>query len=691
MRLCALLIPVLLATACYSQDYTYWSHPQIELTNLFKIDHANKLIIVAAKNNICHLSLDLKTTLNAQNATPSATKINTCRTSNAIFESLANCQNFHHILHIPTTDTLLSLDNNQTVPLNETVLACGSDAYQPLCFYRNRTDLTLLKSYEGRNFCPFDRNSVSTSILSSNGNLVSGTSLNVRASSYGLSLSHSPFNGTASVSTINYYISFQEPEFIDVYEFGDYYYFFMRETAEEIGQVSMRPIYSRVGRVCKNDTGVTNILAPTSTKVFVTYLKARILCQSRAKSGSDFPFTFNSLQDTVHVSNVSGEYMYGAFTSSENAPAGSAICSSVYLSTSEGLYVVPLDDCERLYPTCSECISSRDPYCAYHVEGGKCVSTITSVGGSGSLLQDIVNGDSSNCPVAHHTTTVSPSPTIVTLSTVDSSAISSSGTSVMNTVQTVTSSSSTTLSSSTVSSSIAPSSSSSSYVATITTEPTVGTVNDASIEEHTWTIVAGAGGLTVGIVVGVLLFALIRNKNRFCWGKFLSRNRRCHWDDDGEKGSYELGPTKPDYPPKNNAHDYCKVPVRSTTPPLSKLNPTPKITDSPVLTKYTNTGSGRRHNRSMSHGGQFLPNGAHHPVAGSPIAGSPMGNNLRTTFHVDEPVPNPEYEKYGHNMIGRQISREYPMIMPMVTPNRMVAPPFHHAKTNSLDLDNIKF
>ena len=42
-----------------------------------------------------------------------------------------------------------------------------------------------------------------------NGNLVSGTSLNVRASSYGLSLSHSPFNGTASVSTINYYISFQ--------------------------------------------------------------------------------------------------------------------------------------------------------------------------------------------------------------------------------------------------------------------------------------------------------------------------------------------------------------------------------------------------------------------------------------------------------------------------------------------------
>lgn len=41
-----------------------------------------------------------------------------------------------------------------------------------------------------------------------NGNLVSGTSLNAGANIYGLTMSHSPFNGTASVSTINYYISF---------------------------------------------------------------------------------------------------------------------------------------------------------------------------------------------------------------------------------------------------------------------------------------------------------------------------------------------------------------------------------------------------------------------------------------------------------------------------------------------------
>ena len=33
-----------------------------------------------------------------------------------------------------------------------------------------------------------------------------------------------------------------EPEFIDLYERGDHYYFFMRETARETGDVSLRPV-----------------------------------------------------------------------------------------------------------------------------------------------------------------------------------------------------------------------------------------------------------------------------------------------------------------------------------------------------------------------------------------------------------------------------------------------------------------
>lgn len=216
------------------------------------------------------------------------------------------------------------------------------------------------------------------------------------------------------------------------------------------------------------------------------------------------------------------------------------------------------------------------------------------------------------------------------------------------------------------------------------TAPTTGGVSEGFIEKHTEALVAGAGGLIVGVVVGFLLFALLRNKNRFCWGKFIpSRRRRYHYDDDQEKGvTYELSVKHGDYQHKNNATEYTKVPQRSTTPPLTKLNPAPnKITDSPVLSKYTNTG--RTHNRSRSFGGQFLPSNG---ITPHPVSNTPMGSNLRATFHVDEPVPNAEYEKYGHNMVGRQLSKEYPM----VTPNRMVVGSFpHHVKTNSLDLDNM--
>ena len=204
-------------------------------------------------------------------------------------------------------------------------------------------------------------------------------------------------------------------------------------------------------------------------------------------------------------------------------------------------------------------------------------------------------------------------------------------------------------------------------------EPSVRPVSEQQ-EDHTWTIVAGGGGLIVGVVLGLILFALIRNKDKFCWGRFLSRRQRYNFDDDEKQ--YEM-PTliKTE---RNNA-DYTKSFQRSSTPPLSKLGQptsmTPeKVTDSPILSKYTNTG--KTHNRSMSSGGQILPftiptNGTSTPLS------SPMGPNLRKTFHVEEPVTNTQRQKYGKNVVGRQLSKEYPM-----NPNGG-----YHMKTNSLDLE----
>jgi len=52
--------------------------------------------------------------------------------------SQEECQNYPHVLTIPTgTDTIFSPRNNTQVPVNQTILVCGSNAFDPLCQYRD--------------------------------------------------------------------------------------------------------------------------------------------------------------------------------------------------------------------------------------------------------------------------------------------------------------------------------------------------------------------------------------------------------------------------------------------------------------------------------------------------------------------------------------------------------------------------
>ncbi len=198
----------------------------------------------------------------------------------------------------------------------------------------------------------------------------------------------------------------------------------------------------------------------------------------------------------------------------------------------------------------------------------------------------------------------------------------------------------------------------------------------------------GIGGacFLVGIAFGIVLFACIRNKDKFIWGKMLSRNRRLNFESDNEKCTqYEMRNTKLDAYPKNNEYDYIKetTPNRPSTPPLTKLNPSSlpgKVTDSPVLSKYTKTG--KTHNRSMSSGGQFPISFtiADSPSRHSPVPESPVRKNMRNTFHVEEGVSNNERQKYGKNIVSKQLSREYPMTFNDTTPYHC-----YHSKTSSLD------
>ena len=179
-------------------------------------------------------------------------------------------------------------------------------------------------------------------------------------------------------------------------------------------------------------------------------------------------------------------------------------------------------------------------------------------------------------------------------------------------------------------------------------EPTVDDVElqPDSIMDHIWTIVAAIGGLIVGMVVGLLLFAAIRNREKFLWWHYLSR-RHCDDDSDEKSDDYSI-----DKYINNNTKP---LPPRPTTPPLTKLNPVTaphamKITDSPILTKYTSTS---RHRRSNSSGGSL----------GVQVADQTCFhlNNVKHTMHVEESVSNNDRQRYGKNVISRQISKDYPM------------------------------
>ena len=65
------------------------------------------------------------------------------------------------------------------------------------------------------------------------------------------------------------------------------------------------------------------------------------------------------------------------------------------------------------------CIESRDPYCAYDTSLSTCVNTLT--GYTVDYIQDIDNGDYSNCPVTPSSTVVTPPLTTNAFSTASSS------------------------------------------------------------------------------------------------------------------------------------------------------------------------------------------------------------------------------------------------------------------------------
>uniref|UniRef100_A0A674IJE4 Semaphorin 6C n=1 Tax=Terrapene triunguis TaxID=2587831 RepID=A0A674IJE4_9SAUR len=198
------------------------------------------------------------------------------------------------------------------VPKNDrTLFACGTNSFNPMCRTYQISSLEQEgEELNGQARCPFDAKQTNVALFA-------GTRPRPRwVVGHRLSGYDSKW--------------LREPHFLHALEYGNYVYFFFREISMEYTTLG-RVIFSRVGRVCKNDMGGSPRVLE---KYWTSFLKARLNC---SVPGDAF-FYFDVLQAVTDVFQVNGRpAVFGVFTTQSNSITGSAVCAFY------------LDDIERAF------------------------------------------------------------------------------------------------------------------------------------------------------------------------------------------------------------------------------------------------------------------------------------------------------------------------------------------------------
>lgn len=217
------------------------------------------------------------------------------------------------------------------VPRNdETLFACGTNALNPTCRnYRMSTLEQVGQELSGQARCPFDSRQSNVGLFAG-GHFYSATVTDFQASDAVIYRSLGG-EGRPVLRTVRYDSKWlREPHFLHAVEYGNYVYFFFSEIAVE-HTAAGKVMYSRVARVCKNDSGgSTRVL----DRYWTSFLKARLNC---SVPGETF-FYFDVLQSLTNVLQINRRpAVLGLFTTQINSIPGSAVC---------GFY---LDDIERVF------------------------------------------------------------------------------------------------------------------------------------------------------------------------------------------------------------------------------------------------------------------------------------------------------------------------------------------------------
>ncbi|XP_017786065.1 PREDICTED: semaphorin-1A-like [Nicrophorus vespilloides] len=197
-------------------------------------------------------------------------------------------------------------------------LICGTNSYKPCCRHYAHVNgkYTVVKEVEGIGVCPYNPEHNSTAVYSK-GQMYSAT---VADFSGGDPLIYRQPQRTeySDLKQLN------APNFVSSVPYGDFIFFFFRETAVEYINCG-KVIYSRVARVCKDDKGGPHQFRNGWT----TFLKTRLNCSVPG----EYPFYFDEIQSTSEIiegkygTDLSSHIIYGILTTPSNAIGGSAICA----------------------------------------------------------------------------------------------------------------------------------------------------------------------------------------------------------------------------------------------------------------------------------------------------------------------------------------------------------------------------
>uniref|UniRef100_A0A8C5PM40 Semaphorin 3D n=1 Tax=Leptobrachium leishanense TaxID=445787 RepID=A0A8C5PM40_9ANUR len=284
------------------------------------LDEERGKLLLGAKDQIYLLSLvDLNKNLRKIHWPAAKERVEFCKLAGK--DTNTECANFVKVLH----------HYNKTH-----AYTCGTGAFHPQCGYLElgnpkeeivfKIDTQHLES--GRLKCPFDPQPPFASVMTDE-YLFSGTASDFlgKETTFTRSLGPPHEHNFIRTDPSDHYL-LNGAKFFGAYSISDTYnpdddkiYLFFRETSPE-GSSSEKTIFSRVGRVCKNDIGGQRSLINKWT----TFLKARLVCSIPGLDGGDT--YFDELQDVflLPTKDERNPVVYGIFTTTSSIFKASAVC-----------------------------------------------------------------------------------------------------------------------------------------------------------------------------------------------------------------------------------------------------------------------------------------------------------------------------------------------------------------------------